>query len=393
MVRSFNSTTGDLRHERPLAWAQLSHQKVRLAVAIGGIAFANMLIFIQLGFRALFNEGATVLPQSLAGDLFLLNPSAEFIGSNSFARIRLYQAAAIRGVATATPLYINEGVWAYSQAKISFYARVFAFNPSYAVFKIPELNQQATKLNPPNSILFDRLAKPSFGPIAQLFAERGEVKALLNNRRVVVVGLFSMGSSFFLGEGNVVMSQANYADVFGDRALEQVSVGILTLEPGTNSAAVKAGIKAHVPAVEVFTHDQLIAKELKFQETNPTGPIFTFGAVMGFVVGVVIVYQVLYADINDHLAEYATLKAMGYSDLALLGVIFQEAIILALLGFVPGFSISFGMYGLLAAITRLELVMHLEIAITVLILTMAMCLASAAIASSKLRSADPADVF
>lgn len=390
---ALKSLLSNSRHEQPLAWAQLSHQKVRLAVAMGGIAFANVLIFIQLGFRALFTEGATVLPQSLAGDLFLLNPSAEFLGSNGFARIHLYQASAIKGVATATPLYISDGTWAYSKDKTSFYARVFAFNPSQTVFNIPELNQQAAKLNLPNSVLFDRLAKPSFGPIAQLFADKGEVRALLNNRRISVVGLFSMGSSFFLGEGNIVMSEANYANIFGDSVQRQVAVGVLILEPGTNPEAVKAGIKANVPGVEVFTHEELIAKELKFQETNPTGPIFTFGAIMGFVVGVVIVYQVLYADVSDHLGEYATLKAMGYSDMALLGVIFQEAIILAVLGFIPGFSVSFGMYGLLASITRLELVMSPDTAITVLVLTIAMCMASAAIASSKLRSADPADVF
>lgn len=390
---ALNSLFNKFHLQRPLAWAQLSHQRVRLAVAIGGIAFANVLIFMQLGFRSLFTEGAMVLPQSIAGDLFLINPSAEFIGSNGFDRIRLYQAAAIKGVANSTPLYINNGTWAYSKEHTNFGARVFAFNPRRTVFNIPEINQQAAKLNLPNSVLFDRLAKPSFGLIAQLFTDKGEVRALLNNRRISVVGLFSLGNSFFLGEGNVVMGEANYAKIFGDSAINQVGVGVLTLELSANPEAVKAGIKANVPGVEVLTHEELIAKELKFQETNPTGPIFTFGAIMGFVVGVVIVYQVLYADVSDHLAEYATLKAMGYSDMALLGVIFQESSILAVLGFIPGLSISFGMYGMLASITRLELVMSPDIAITVLILTITMCMASAAIASGKLRSADPADVF
>lgn len=383
----------NFHQQRPLAWAQLSHQKVRLAVAMGGIAFANVLIFMQLGFRALFTKGATVLPESIAGDLFLINPSSEFIGSNNFDRIRLYQAAAIKGVVSSTPIYMSNGTWAYSKENTNFGARVFAFNPRQTVFKIPELNQQAAKLELPNSVLFDRLARPSFGPIASSFVNKGEVRALLNNHRISVLGLFTMGNSFFLGEGNVVMSEANYAEIFGDSAINQVGVGVLYLERNANPEAVKAGIKAHVPGVEVLTHDELVAKELKFQETNPTGPIFSFGAIMGFVVGVVIVYQVLYADVSDHLAEYATLKAMGYSDMALLGVIFLEASILAVLGFIPGLAISFGMYGLLASITRLELVMSADIVIVVLVLTIIMCTASAAIASGKLRSADPADVF
>lgn len=382
------------RCERPLAWSQLSHQKVRLTVAMGGIAFANVLIFMQLGFLSLFSGGATALSRSMKGDLFLLNPSTEFLGSNGFDRIRLYQVAAVKGVASTTPVYMSTGTpWAYSKEKKSFEARVYAFNPSQNVFNIPEVNRQRARLNIPNSVLFDRLAKPDFGPIPQLFTEKGNVTALLNNRRVSVVGLFNLGNSFFLGAGNLIMSEATYAESFGDNALKQVSVGVVTLEPGANLEAVKAGIEANVPGVKAYTHEELIAKELKFQETTAVGPIFSFGAIMGFIVGVVIVYQVLYADVNDHLAEYATLKAMGYSDMALLGVIFSEAIILGVLGFIPGFTASVGMYGFLGPLTRLELVMSPEIAVTVFILTLVMCIVSAAIASGKLRSADPADVF
>ncbi len=260
-------------------------------------------------------------------------------------------------------------------------------------FVIPEVNQQRVQLNLPNGVLFDRLAKPSFGQITQLFKEKGNVTALLNNRRVSVVGLFNLGNSFFLGEGNLIMSEVNYADLFGTDALKRVSIGIIRLEAGVNPDAVKAGIEANVPGVKAYTHEELIAKELKFQETTAVGPIFSFGTIMGFIVGVVVVYQVLYADVSDHLAEYATLKAMGYSDVALLGVIFQEASILAVLGFAPGFAVSLWMYSFLGNLTRLELVMSLEIAVTVFVLTIVMCIMSAAVASGKLRSADPADVF
>jgi putative ABC transport system permease protein len=102
---------------------------------------------------------------------------------------------------------------------------------------------------------------------------------------------------------------------------------------------------------------------------------------------------VLYSDVSDHLPEYATLKAMGYSDRALLQIVFQEALILAVLGFLPGCVASIGMYQLLAHLTRIPLAMRLDVAVNVLVLTMLMCLMSAAIASQKLRSADPADIF
>jgi putative ABC transport system permease protein len=379
--------------EKPLAWSQLSHQKVRFAVALGGIAFANVLIFMQLGFKSLFEEGGTILPSSLQGDLFLLNPSTEFIGANGFDRIRLAQAAAVQGVKTAVPLYINTATWGYSKEFSSFGGRFLAFNPTTPVFRNADIQQQQATMGLPHTVIFDTLAKPSFGPIVQDIATKGFATTLINHKRAEVRGTFRLGNSFFLGEGNVIMSEDNFAYYFGDAALNQVSVGIITIAPGTDISAIKAGIAAAVPGVKVYTQTELIGKELTFQDSNATGPIFGFGAAMGFVVGIVIVYQVLYADVNDHLAEYATLKAMGYSDIALFGVIFQEAVLLACLGFVPGFSASIVMYQVLSKLTRLDLLMTPEVAVTVFLMTLIMCVISAAIASGKLRSADPADVF
>lgn len=379
-----------------LAWSQLSYQKTRLLVAMGGIAFANILIFMQLGFRQLFTSGATLLPESLKGDLFLLHPDTRFLGSIEFDRLRLYQAAGIKGVADTIPVYINSGVtWAYQQEYQSYEARIIAFNPNRKIFDIPEINSQRYKINVPDSFLFDRFAKQELGTVVEDFNNNQDDKltVLINRRKAEIVGLFNLGNSFFLGTGNLITSEANYAEIFGKNILNRVSIGIVILNPGVNAEAVKAGIEKNVPGISVYSHTELIAKELKYQEENPAGLIFSFGAVMGFIIGVVIVYQVLYADVRDHLAEYATLKAMGYSDIYLLLVIFQEATILSILGFIPGFFVSVGMYNFLAGLTRLELAMTPELALLVLILTFIMCLTSAAIASNKLRSADPAEIF
>ncbi|HIK07098.1 MAG TPA: FtsX-like permease family protein [Trichormus sp. M33_DOE_039] len=390
------SISKKIRFQTPLAWSQLSYQKTRLLVAMGGIAFANILIFMQLGFRQLFASGATALPESLKGDLFLVHPDTRFLGSIEFDRLRLYQAAGIQGVADTIPLYINSGVaWAYTQEYQSYEARVIAFNPNREVFKLTELNSQRLKISVPDSFLFDRFAKQELGTVVEDFNNKldNKLPVLINRRKADIVGLFNLGNSFFLGTGNLITSEANYAEIFGKEILNRVSIGIVILKPDANLAAVKAGIEKNVPGISVYTHQELIAKELKYQQENPAGLIFSFGAVMGFIIGVVIVYQVLYADVRDHLAEYATLKAMGYSDIYLLSVIFQEAAMLTVLGFIPGFLISVGMYNFLADLTRLELAMTPNLAIMVFIITFIMCIVSAAIASSKLRSADPADVF
>jgi putative ABC transport system permease protein len=381
------------KFERPLAWAQLSHQKTRMGVAMGGIAFANVLIFMQLGFLNLFSGGATLLPSHLRGDLFLLKSDSQFIGASTFNRTLLYQAGSYEGVVAAEPIYMQYAVWAYSEERISNDTRVFAYNPAMPAFDIPELNEQQSKLSQPFTVLFDRLSRNELGPIVTDFTNTGTAKAFLNSRNMVVTGMFSLGSSFFLNSGNVVTSDVTYAEIFGTESLQQVAIGAIHVKPGTDLVALKLGIEKNVPGMKTFTREELKQKEIDFQNENPSGVIFQFGAAMGFIVGIAIVYQVLYSDISDHLSEYATLKAIGYSGRSLLIVIFQEALLLAVLGYIPGFAASVGMYQLLTVLTKLELVMEIGLALTVFSLTLAMCLISAAIASNKLRSADPADVF
>jgi putative ABC transport system permease protein len=380
--------------ERPLAWAQLSHQKVRTGIAMGGIAFANVLIFMQLGFVNLFAGGATLLPKHIQGDLFVTNADAKLIDPfSTFDRTRLYQAAAFDGIAFAEPLYLKYGTWAYNKDTISYDTRIFAYNPQVQIFDLPEVNQQQSKLREPFTLLFDRLSRSELGPIPAAMEQKPTITVMINNRRMAVNGLFSLGCSFFLSQGNVIVSDRTFADIFGSSALEQVSLGVIRVKPGTDLVALKLGIEKAVPGIKVLNQQELQARELAFQETNPSSIIFNFGAIMGFIVGVAIVYQVLYSDVSDHLSEYATLKAIGYSNQSLLIVIFQEALFLAVLGYLPGFIASLGMYQLLTILTKLELIMTVNLALTVFILTLAMCLISGAIASNKLRAADPADVF
>jgi putative ABC transport system permease protein len=114
---------------------------------------------------------------------------------------------------------------------------------------------------------------------------------------------------------------------------------------------------------------------------------------MGFIVGAVIVYQIIYSDVFNHLSEYATLKAMGYRHIYLLKVVFEESIILAFLGYIPGLIISNIMYASIEAETKLPVMMTPELTIFVLILAFIMCFIAGVIAMRKLRHADPADIF
>jgi putative ABC transport system permease protein len=406
-----------LLSEKPLAWAQLSHQKVKLAVALVGVSFANILMFSQLGLRAVLFDGITRLHEHLNGDLFLVSSFSRTLGYLPFARVYLYQANGTEGVSRAFPLYIEESNWINPEEltqqkflnpllqaskgdikdkKISpVKIKILAFNSTQPALNLPIVNQQLYKLNKPDSILFDRLSQPSLGSMSALMANREELATVMGNQRTNVVGLFELGSTFFT-KGYVIMSDWNYKQHSKDKddALKNVSVGLLSLEPGANPLRVQSKLRDKLPnTIEVLTREELIAKEMKFWETDPSGIVLTFGAVIGFVVGVIVVYQVLYTDVAEHLPEYATLKAMGYSDQALLRVVLQEALILAVLGFMPGTITSVGVYQLLSTLTRIPLTLRPDVAIQVFLLTIFMCGLSGAIAMRKLRTADPADVF
>ena len=146
--------------------------------------------------------------------------------------------------------------------------------------------------------------------------------------------------------------------------------------------------------VVVLTLEDFVAREKHFwQVSSPVGFVFGLGMVMGFIVGVVVCYQILSADVADHMAEFATLKAIGYPDRYLSGVVLQEAALLSLIGFAVGLAITTGLYALLRNSTGLPLELTFPRAALVLILTVLMCLASGLIAVRKVQHADPAEVF
>jgi putative ABC transport system permease protein len=144
----------------------------------------------------------------------------------------------------------------------------------------------------------------------------------------------------------------------------------------------------------VLSRQQLAQRELNYwKRTSAVGFIFSLGVLVGFLVGGIIVYQILYGDVMNSLPQYATLKAMGYRDPYVIGIVIQQAAILAVVGFIPGLLLSTGLYVMLANVTRLAVAMSLERAIQVLVLTFVMCVASGSLATRKLVQLDPADVF
>jgi len=384
-----------MQRRTPLGWLQLSHEKSRLLVALSGIAFADVLMFMQLGFETALYDSNTRLHRSLQADIVLLSPQARNLQSlSSFSRRRLYQAMDVPGVKSAEPMYFSNSIWKNPQTRRETGVSVIGFNPNKPAFDLPDVNQQLQMIALPGNVLFDRGAR---GDYQQAIAQIDQGKILtteIERRTIRISGLFKVGASFG-ADGSLITSDQNFLRIFPRRQSSTISLGLIQVKPGHDSKKVAMALKSHLrDDVKVLTHAEFIEFENNFWRTNsPIGFIFSLGVSMGFVVGVIIVYQVLSTDVNAHLKEYATFKAIGYRNYYLLSVIFEEALILALLGFIPGVAVSLGLYQVTRAATNLPMYMTLMRGLQVIILTFIMCAISGAIATRKLQSADPADMF
>jgi len=385
-----------LKRRTPLGWLQLSHEKGRLLVAISGIAFADILMFMQLGFQNALYDSNTRLNRSLQTDLVLVSPQARNMQNlSTFSRRRLYQAMDIPGVEGAEPFYSNTIVWKNPKTRREATVQLIGFNPDRSAFSLPEVNQQLNQLKLPDTVVFDRGSRGDYREtILAVNANNQTVTTEIERRTITVAGLFTLGASFG-ADGTLMTSDQNFLLMFPRRESTSISLGLVYLTPGADEEKVAEAMRSHLPNdVQVMTHAEFTKFEENYwKSSSPIGFIFGLGTAMAFVVGVVIVYQVLSTDVNAHLKEYATFKAMGYDNRYLLTVVFEEAVILAVLGFIPGAILPLGLYSLAAKATALPIYMTALRAILVLILTLIMCGMSGAIATRKLQSADPADMF
>lgn len=384
-----------LNRKIPLSWLQLTREKPRLLVALAGIAFADILMFMQLGFQSALYDSTTRLHKSIRADLVLISPQGRnLMNMATFPRRRLYQAQSLTGVESANALYINIGDWKNPQTRQKTGILVVGFDPDKAAFDLPGVNENLNTIKLPDAVLFDRSSRGDYKATIAQVTQGKTVNTEVGDRKINISGLFSIGASFG-ADGSLITSDLNFLRIFPRRNPETISVGLITLQPGTDPRLTADAMQKILPNdVKVLTKQEFITFERDYWQKNTAiGFIFSLGTMMGFIVGVIIVYQILYTDVADHIAEYATLKAMGYKNLYLLAVVFQEALILSILGYIPGIGLSTGLYALTRNATNLPLFMATVRAIQVLIMTIVMCAISGAIAMRKLQAADPADIF
>lgn len=384
----------------PTAWLQLRHQKVRLIVALAGVIFAVVIVFMQLGIRDALFDSSVRLHESLQGDYFLISPrSSSLIAMESFSERRLSQTLAFEEVDFVTPIYLDFAQWKNPESR-NYWRNIFVigFDLKHQIFDLPGVTENIEQLKVPDRVLFDRDSRSEFGSIVKKFQQVKTVTTEVgnggNNRKIFVAELFKLGTSFG-SDGNLMTSDLNFKRIFQLRPLGFIDIGLIKLKPATNIEQFKKKLQQYLPEdVKVLSKQELIEFEKNYWRTStPIGFIFSLGVGLGILVGLIVVYQILYSNVAEHLPQYATLKAMGYRHQYLLSLILQQSLFIAILGYIPGILLALIQYEFTKQATLLPITMTTARAIFVLIATILMCFVSGAIALKKLKAADPADIF
>lgn len=391
MTRFLSKLIGRL----PIGWLQLAHSKTRLMAALAGVAFANILVFVQLGILGSLND-STIAPYGLFdGDIMISSVDANTLldGSN-VARVRMFQALATPGVADAAPLFIQNVDWTRPDGGTSTLQTV-GLDPKATAFISDRLEDDILGLLFPDTVLLDAGTRNLPAEALEGVTPRTPYRLELGGMAVSGVGTVQIGGGF-TADGTIYTSDQTFLKLFPKRSSAAPNHVLVKVDEAIAPEVVVDRLREALPpnVVKIGTKAEIAAADLAYQTTErPTGIIFGFGVIIGIIVGIVIVYQVLSTDVADHLKEYATFKAMGYSQGFFTGIVLEEAVILAVLGFIPGFLISWGIYTAMGAATGLPLELGAGRAISVLLGTILACVISGIIATRRLAAADPADLF
>jgi len=384
----------------PLAWKNLTSQPKRFFFGVTGVCFAAVLMFMQNGFRNALLDSPIQILRLFEGDLIATSPLRYAIPTEKrFLRTLLERAASDAEVVWAEPMLIER---AAARIRVAGHAqrtiRVIAVPLKPSLFASPALIAQLPLLETRGTALVDVRSKPQYG-FALSNPEQLPLQSIeLLNRKLKVLGTIDLGTDF-AHDGNLLTSPETFAAYFPFRGKGQplavIDFGLIRLREGADPLAVAARLTALAPDQwQVMPRANLIAKEKQFWgQTTPIGIIFLTGTIMGFAVGVIICYQILFTNIHDSMSELATLKAMGYPNRFFLRFVTGQSLYLSILGFLPAWGLTWLLFRGIEAWVGLPMELNASRILLILGCTVAMCLLSGLLALRKLLSADPATLF
>lgn len=375
----------------PYAWLDLVHDRGRTAIAALGVAFAVLLILMQLGFYGAVGRTAVIIQEKMDFDVLLCSRHYRFMTSPGvLPAARLGQARAVTGVQDVIPLDLSFTTWRIDGpgSRPTRAILLLGVDPDHPALDFQKIGADPVALREPDAVLIDRMSRPEFGP--QVAGSRGEAGA----RTVTIVGTFLMGSGFG-ADGAILASRRTFRRLLPLLPDDTTAFGLVRVTPGRDPAAVARDLRERLPGdVRVYARDELIAHEREHWIVKTSvGVIFGTGVVTSLVVGIAIVSQVLANKIAHHFREFATMKALGYPHRFIVaGVLFQASAI-ALIGYLPGLLVAALGYAATSRLAHIPMQLGAGEAIAVLGLAVAMCVSAAVVTLRKVALAAPADLF
>ena len=366
----------------------LSDKPARLALSMLGVAFSVVIMFMELGFFNGTNDSSANLPPLFDCDLIMSHPEKNHMKSGEeFAFLRLQQVRDVPGVAAVVKFNTQADYWWNPQDRTRNRALLMGVDLDDPMFDVRAIREHREELQLPGTVLYDRLSRHDLGDI-----EVG-TRTQLAQTAVRVVGLFELGPNFTY-EGHLITSLENFRTITGQPE-DVVDLGLIRVQPGANVEAVRAEIYRRLPKdILLLTPAEILQREILITtKRSPAGIVFGIGLLVGFAIGTIICYQILFNEVNDHLPQFATLKAMGHPPRFISGIVLNEALLLSLAGYLPGLAAAFGIYHYIEHFTQIRMFLTVPRSLLVLGLASGMCLLAARFAVKRVHATDPADLF
>ena len=370
----------------PLAQRNLTHDRVRLAVTLTGIVFAVVLIVVELGLFVGFTVTTSSIIDNSRVDLWIVSKGTPYIEQGAvFSERKLYQVLATPGVAQADKYIVRFAQWKTPDGAEQS-VQVVGFNPYNGIGGPWNLVAgNIDDLKTPDAVILDELYKKKLG-----VTKLGETFEL-NGRRARVVG-FTRGIRAFTTTPYVFTSFKN-AQGYTNIAEDQTFFLLVKAVPGADIPALQRALSGRVRDVDVLTTAKFSSMtRIYWMFTTGAGVAVLLAALLGLVVGVVVVAQTIYATTMDHIREYGTLKAMGAPNSYIYRVIVTQAGMSAVAGYVLAMIVS---VFIVHASTKggAAILLPWQMAVGIFFLTLLMCVSAAVVSINKVTSLDPAMVF
>jgi putative ABC transport system permease protein len=369
-----------------LATRNLFHDRIRLAVTLIGILFSIVLVAVQLGLYLGAKKTIIGMIENSNADLWVMA-----YGAKSFEEAQLqpgrgrYIALAVPGVESVAPVVAAFQRWRKPAGGLVLSVLVGVDVDDKGLVPWNMISGSPQALSEPDGVAVDKTYLKSLGVLSV-----GDT-AQIGPKKVRIVGMTDGIRSFTMSP--YIWTTSNRARSLINAEPDQATFFLVKLKPGADLETVRAGIKSRMDDTEVLTKDEFRDRSLAhWLYGTGAGVALIGGALLGLLVGTVIVAQTLYSSTKDHLTEFATLRALGSSTGYIRQVIVAQAGLSAVLGYILGMIIALGVIAA-SQKTPLPIIMTPGLAGLLFALTLGMCLISAISAIFKVTKLDPAMVF